>query len=30
MTPQRVEDPDGTNHVMGPIIQLKFATAMVR
>ena len=27
MTQQRVEEPDGTNHVMGPIIQPKFATA---
>ena len=27
MTPQRVKEPDGTNHVMGPIIQPKFATA---
>ena len=27
MMPQQVEDPDGTNHVMAPIIQPKFATA---
>ena len=27
MTPQQVEDPDGTKHVMGKIIQPKFATA---
>ena len=27
MTPQQVEDPDGTKHVMAPIIQPKFATA---
>ena len=27
MTPQRVEDPDGTNNIMGLIIQPKFATA---
>ena len=27
MTPQQVEEPDVTNHVMGPIIQPKFTTA---
>ena len=26
MTPQQFEEPDGTNHVMAPIIQPKFAT----
>ena len=28
MSSQRVEEPDGTNHVMGPIIQPKFATSV--
>ena len=27
MTPQRFEETNGTKHVMGPIIQPKFATA---
>ena len=27
MAPQQVEEPDGTKHVMGPIIQPKFATS---
>ena len=27
MTPQQVEEPYGTKHVMAPIIQPKFATA---
>ena len=28
MTSQRVEDPNGTKHVMGPIIQPKFAAVV--